>query len=101
MTTMSMRIASRLRAVSTRVSPLTTEDPLDAINKVNVPSRYDDTFAAIVRHPAIVDIIADLMGGQLGDVPIVAEFNAGEEISESDIERSMRLMCDKVMPAFK
>ncbi len=32
---------------------------------------------------------------------IVAEFNAGEEISESDIERSMRLMCDKVMPAFK
>ena len=32
---------------------------------------------------------------------IVAEFNAGEGISESDIERSMRLMCDKVMPAFK
>ncbi len=38
------------------------EDPLDAINKVNMPSRYDDTFAATVRHPAIVDIIADLMG---------------------------------------
>lgn len=32
---------------------------------------------------------------------IVAEFNAGEGISESDIERSMCLMCDKVMPAFK
>jgi alkanesulfonate monooxygenase SsuD/methylene tetrahydromethanopterin reductase-like flavin-dependent oxidoreductase (luciferase family) len=32
---------------------------------------------------------------------LVAEFNAGEEIPESDIERSMRLLCDKVMPAFK
>jgi len=32
---------------------------------------------------------------------VVAEFNAGEEISESDIERSMRLFCDRVIPAFK
>ena len=35
MTTMSMRIASRFRAVSTNVSPLTTEDPLDEIFTVS------------------------------------------------------------------
>ena len=37
-------------------------DPLDAINKVNVPSRYDSVFDTFVRLPQIVDIVADLMG---------------------------------------
>ena len=40
------------------------EDPLDAINKVNVPSRYDPVFDACVRSPKIVDIVADLMGAE-------------------------------------
>jgi hypothetical protein len=38
------------------------DDPLDAITKVNVPSRYDAAFDAVVRDPKIVDIIEDLMG---------------------------------------
>ncbi len=37
-------------------------DPLDAVLKVNVPSRCHPTFDGIVRHPKIVDKIADLMG---------------------------------------
>ena len=32
---------------------------------------------------------------------IVAEFNAGEQITEDEIERSIRLLCEKVIPAFK
>ncbi len=32
---------------------------------------------------------------------VVAEFNAGEGISEGHIERSMRLLCEKVIPEFK
>src|SRR6476661_1218267 len=39
-TTMSIRIASRLRAVSTRVSPLETEDPADATFTVSALSRF-------------------------------------------------------------
>ena len=38
------------------------EDPLDAVNKVNLPSRYDAAFDAVVRHPKVVDIVAELMG---------------------------------------
>ena len=38
------------------------KDPLDAVNKMNVPSRYDSVFDAFVRSPKIVDIVADLMG---------------------------------------
>ena len=41
------------------------KDPLDAINKVNVPSRYDPVFDAYVRSPKIVDIVADLMGSNI------------------------------------
>lgn len=37
-------------------------DPLDAVAKVNVPSRYDPGFGALVRDPRIVGIIAELMG---------------------------------------
>ncbi len=37
-------------------------DPLDAVRKVNVPSRHHPGFDSFVRHPKIVDIIADLMG---------------------------------------
>ncbi len=39
-TTMSIRIASRLRAVSTRVSPLLTEDPWAATLTVSAESRF-------------------------------------------------------------
>ena len=45
-----------------KVSPT---DPLDTINKVNVPSRYDPVFDAFVRAPKIVDIVADLMGSNI------------------------------------
>ena len=38
------------------------EDPLDAVRKINVPSRHHPTFDAFARHPKVVDIIADLMG---------------------------------------
>ena len=48
----------------------------------------------------VIDRIHELKD-RLKLTSIVAEFNAGEEISESDIERSMRLLADKVMPAFK
>ena len=32
---------------------------------------------------------------------VVAEFNAGELIPAEHIERSLRLFCEKVIPAFK
>jgi alkanesulfonate monooxygenase SsuD/methylene tetrahydromethanopterin reductase-like flavin-dependent oxidoreductase (luciferase family) len=32
---------------------------------------------------------------------VVAEFNAGEQIPPERIERSLRLFCEKVIPAFK
>lgn len=48
----------------------------------------------------VIDRIHELKD-RLKLTSVVAEFNAGEEISESDIERSMRLLADKVMPAFK
>ena len=38
------------------------ENPLDAVNKVNAPSRYDPVFDSFVRRPKVVDIVADLMG---------------------------------------
>ena len=38
------------------------EDPVDAVTKANVPSRYDAAFEAMVRDPRVVDIIEDLMG---------------------------------------
>ena len=38
------------------------KDPLDAVLKINAPSRHHASFDAIVRHPKIVDIIAELMG---------------------------------------
>lgn len=38
---------------------------------------------------------------QLHLTELVAEFNAGELISEPEIARSMRLMCEKVIPEFK
>lgn len=43
-----------------RDAPL--EDPLDAVEKVNVPSRYDSAFDSVVRSAKIVDIVAQLMG---------------------------------------
>ena len=46
--------------VAQRTEPV--KDPLDAINKVNVPSRHDPVFDAFVRSPKIVDIVTDLMG---------------------------------------
>ena len=41
---------------------MSVKDPLDAVVKMNVPSRHDPVFDSFVRHPKIVDIIADLMG---------------------------------------
>ncbi len=38
------------------------KDPLDAISKVNVPSRYNPVFDALVRSPKVVDIVAALLG---------------------------------------
>ncbi|MSP13298.1 MAG: hypothetical protein EXR62_10125 [Chloroflexi bacterium] len=38
------------------------KDPLDAVSKVNVPSRYDPVFASVMRSPKIVDIVEDLFG---------------------------------------
>ena len=46
-----------------RSAPIT--DPLDAVNKMNVPSRYDTVFRKFVRSPKIVDIVADLMGANI------------------------------------
>lgn len=46
-----------------RSAPLT--DPIDAVNKMNVPSRYDPVFDTFVRSPKIVDIVADLMGSNI------------------------------------
>ena len=40
MTTMSMRIASRLRAVSTSVSPFATDDPVEEMLTVSALSRF-------------------------------------------------------------
>ncbi len=37
-------------------------DPIDAVVKVDAPSRYDKAFDSIVRDPRVVDIIEDLMG---------------------------------------
>ena len=37
-------------------------NPLDAVLRISAPSRHHSSFDAIVRHPKIVDIIADLMG---------------------------------------
>ena len=46
-----------------RSAPIT--DPLDAVNKMNVPSRYDPVFDTFVRSPKIVDIVSDLMGSNI------------------------------------
>ena len=43
-----------------RLKPV--ENPIDAVIKMNVPSRFDDVFDSFVRGPRIVDIIEDLMG---------------------------------------
>ena len=48
----------------------------------------------------VIDRIHELKD-RLKLTSLVAEFNAGEEITEGEIERSMRLMCEKVIPAFK
>ena len=37
-------------------------DPLDAVMKMNVPSRCHPVFDAFVRDPKIVDVVEDLMG---------------------------------------
>jgi hypothetical protein len=38
------------------------KDPVDAVHKLNLPSRFDKQFDAFARSPKIVDIIEDLMG---------------------------------------
>ena len=38
------------------------DDPVDAVTKLDVPSRYDAAFDAVVHDPKVVDIIEDLMG---------------------------------------
>ena len=38
------------------------DDPVDAVAKLNVPSRYDAAFDGVIRDPRVVDIIQDLMG---------------------------------------
>lgn len=38
------------------------KDPVDAVMRINMLSRNHTAFDAFVRHPKIVDIIADLMG---------------------------------------
>ncbi|MCH7735623.1 MAG: LLM class flavin-dependent oxidoreductase [Chloroflexi bacterium] len=48
----------------------------------------------------VVDRIHE-MKEQLHLTELVAEFNAGELITEDEIARSMRLMCEKVIPEFK
>ena len=48
----------------------------------------------------VVDRIHE-MKEQLHLTEFVAEFNAGELITEDEIARSMRLMCEKVIPEFK
>ena len=46
--------------VDQRQTPV--ENPIDAVTKVNLPSRYDNAFEEIVRSPRVVDVIEDLMG---------------------------------------
>ncbi len=46
--------------IKQRQAPI--ENPLDAVRKMNIPSRYHPAFDAIVRHPKVVDIIAALIG---------------------------------------
>ena len=46
--------------VDQRQTPV--ENPIDAVTKVNLPSRYDNAFEEIVRSPKVVDVIEDLMG---------------------------------------
>jgi hypothetical protein len=38
------------------------KDPIDAVLKLNVPSRFDKQFDTFARSPKVVDIIEDLMG---------------------------------------
>ncbi|MDA1257684.1 MAG: LLM class flavin-dependent oxidoreductase [Chloroflexi bacterium] len=56
---------------------------------------------AVVGTPEMVIDRVNELRERLKLTSIVAEFNAGEGISEDHIARSMRLMCEKVMPAFK
>ena len=45
--------------VDQRQTPV--ENPIDAVTKVNLPSRYDNAFEEIVRSPKVVDVIEDLI----------------------------------------
>ena len=48
----------------------------------------------------VIDQIRELQEA-LHLTEVVAEFNAGELIPQEHIERSLRLFCEKVIPAFK
>ena len=54
-----------------------------------------------VGTPEMVIEQLNIMKETLSLTGVVAEFNAGEGISKEQITTSLRLICDKVMPAFK
>ena len=56
---------------------------------------------AIVGTPEMVIDQIRVMKERLSLSALVCEFNAGELIPEDKISRSLRLMCDEVIPAFK
>ena len=56
---------------------------------------------AIVGTPDMVIDQIRAMNETLNLSALVAEFNAGELIPEDKVSRSLRLMCEEVIPAFK
>ena len=54
-----------------------------------------------VGTPEMVIEQLNIMKDTLSLSGVVAEFNAGEGISKQQIATSLRLICEKVMPAFK
>jgi alkanesulfonate monooxygenase SsuD/methylene tetrahydromethanopterin reductase-like flavin-dependent oxidoreductase (luciferase family) len=58
-----------------------------------------DTKVAVGTPEMVIDKMQEFRE-RLGLTALVAEFNAGERLSPEAISRSLRLFCDKVMPAF-
>ena len=56
---------------------------------------------ALVGTPEMVIEQLHVMKDTLSLSGVVAEFNAGELIPQENINRSLRLFCEKVVPAFK
>ena len=102
MTTMSIRMASRFRAVSTRVSPLETDEPATATFTVSALSRFSANSNEIrVRVRGLEEQVDDGLPAKrrhLLDRPLAhfLERLRGVE-DEPDLVRAQRLQADQVL----